>query len=80
MIPAVPSVFCHLLIMSTAVWMLAYLLLARVKLAFSLARMRQRPRLVHALFLNAKSQHLDLRRISVEACCIFEAVALGSLP
>jgi len=41
-IPAVPSVFCHLLIMSTAVWMLAYLLLARVKLAFSLARMRQR--------------------------------------
>lgn len=41
-IPAVPSVFCHLLIMSTAVWMLAYLLLARVKLVFSVARMRQR--------------------------------------
>jgi hypothetical protein len=34
-IPPVPSVFCHLLVMATAVWMLAYLLLARVKQAFS---------------------------------------------
>jgi hypothetical protein len=34
-IPAVPSVFCHLLVMVTAVWMLAYLLLPRVKQVFS---------------------------------------------
>jgi hypothetical protein len=34
-IPPVPSVVCHLLVMATAVWMVAYLLLARVKHAFS---------------------------------------------
>jgi len=33
-IPAVPSVVCHLLVTTTAVWMLVYLLLPRVKLAF----------------------------------------------
>jgi hypothetical protein len=33
-IPAVPSVVCHLLVTATAVWMLVYLLLPRVKLAF----------------------------------------------
>jgi hypothetical protein len=35
MIPAVPSIVCHLLVMATAVWMIAYLLLPRVKQAFS---------------------------------------------
>jgi hypothetical protein len=34
LIPAVPSVVCHLLVTTTAVWMLVYLLLPRVKLAF----------------------------------------------
>jgi hypothetical protein len=34
MIPVVPSIFCHLLVMATAVWMLAYLLRPRVKQAF----------------------------------------------
>src|SRR6202023_2186246 len=34
-IPVVPSILCHLLVMATAVWMLAYLLLSRVKEAFS---------------------------------------------
>jgi len=34
-IPIVPSVICHLLVMATAVWMLAYLLRPRVKQAFS---------------------------------------------
>jgi len=33
-IPAVPSVVCHLLVTTTAVWMLVYLLLPRVRLAF----------------------------------------------
>jgi hypothetical protein len=33
-IPAVPSIYCHLLIVTTAVWMLAYLLLPRVKQVF----------------------------------------------
>jgi hypothetical protein len=33
-IPAVPSIYCHLLIVTTAVWMLAYLLLPRVKRVF----------------------------------------------
>jgi hypothetical protein len=33
-IPVVPSILCHLLVMATAVWMLAYLLLPRVKEAF----------------------------------------------
>lgn len=31
MIPVVPSIVCHLLLMATAVWMLAYLLLPRIK-------------------------------------------------
>jgi len=34
MIPVVPSIVCHLLVMATAVWMLAYLLRPRVKQAF----------------------------------------------
>jgi len=34
MFPAVPSVICHLLVTATAVWMLVYLLLPRVKHAF----------------------------------------------
>jgi hypothetical protein len=33
-IPAVPSAVCHLVVTATAVWMLVYLLLPRVKLAF----------------------------------------------
>jgi hypothetical protein len=33
--PVVPSIVCHLLVMVTAIWMLAYLLLPRVKHAFS---------------------------------------------
>jgi hypothetical protein len=36
MIPVVPSIVCHLLLMATAVWMLAYLLLPRVKQAFGI--------------------------------------------
>jgi hypothetical protein len=34
MIPAVPSILCHLLVMATAVLMLAYLLRPRIKQAF----------------------------------------------
>jgi hypothetical protein len=34
MIPRVPSIACHLLVMATAVWMLAYLLHPRVKQVF----------------------------------------------
>jgi hypothetical protein len=34
-LPAVPSIYCHLLVVTTAVWMLAYLLLPRVKQVFS---------------------------------------------
>jgi len=34
MVPIVPSIACHLLVMATAVWMLAYLLRPRVKQAF----------------------------------------------
>lgn len=34
-IPVVPSVVCHLLVMATAIWMLEYLLRPRVKQAFS---------------------------------------------
>jgi hypothetical protein len=34
-IPVVPSILCHLLLMATTVWMLAYLLRLRVKQAFS---------------------------------------------
>ena len=34
MLPAVPSVVCHLLVMTTAVWMVGYLLRTRVKKAF----------------------------------------------
>jgi hypothetical protein len=33
-LPAVPSIYCHLLVVTTAVWMLAYLLLPRVKQVF----------------------------------------------
>jgi hypothetical protein len=33
-IPVVPSILCHLLVMATAVWMLAYLLLPRVRQVF----------------------------------------------
>ena len=33
-IPAVPSIVCHLLVTATAVWMLVYLSLARVRHAF----------------------------------------------
>jgi hypothetical protein len=36
--PAVPSVVCHLLVTATAIWMLVYLLLPRVKQAFSVLR------------------------------------------
>jgi hypothetical protein len=36
-LPPVPSIVCHLLVVSTGVWMLAYLLLPRVKQAFSAA-------------------------------------------
>jgi hypothetical protein len=36
MIPVVPSIVCHLLLMATAVWMLAYLSLPRVKQAFGI--------------------------------------------
>lgn len=35
MFPAVPSVVCHLVVTAAAVWMLVYLLLPRVKQAFS---------------------------------------------
>lgn len=35
MFPAVPSAVCHLFVTATAVWMLVYLLLPRVKQAFS---------------------------------------------
>jgi hypothetical protein len=35
MIPDVPSIYCHLFLLSTSLWMFAYLLLPRVKLAFS---------------------------------------------
>jgi hypothetical protein len=34
MMPIVPSIMCHLLVMATAVWMLAYLLRPHVKQAF----------------------------------------------
>jgi hypothetical protein len=34
MIPDVPSIFCHLIVMATGVWMLTYLLRPRVKQAF----------------------------------------------
>ncbi len=34
-IPVVPSIVCHLLVMATAVWILAYLLRPRVKQVFS---------------------------------------------
>lgn len=34
LIPVVPSILCHLLVMATAVWMLAYLLLPRVRHVF----------------------------------------------
>ncbi|MFZ0584334.1 MAG: hypothetical protein WAN72_03260 [Candidatus Acidiferrales bacterium] len=37
LVPVVPSLVCHLLLMATAVWMLAYLLLPRVKDAFGTA-------------------------------------------
>lgn len=33
-IPVLPSILCHLLVMATAVWMLAYLLLPRVRQVF----------------------------------------------
>jgi predicted membrane channel-forming protein YqfA (hemolysin III family) len=36
-LPLVPSIVFHLLVVSTGVWMLAYLLLHRVKQAFSAA-------------------------------------------
>ena len=36
-LPPVPSIVFHLLVVSTGVWMLAYLLLPRVKQAFSTA-------------------------------------------
>jgi hypothetical protein len=36
MIPAVPSIVCHLFLMATAMWMLAYLLLPRIKQAFGM--------------------------------------------
>jgi hypothetical protein len=35
LLPVVPSIACHLLVMATAVWMLAYLLRPRVKQTFS---------------------------------------------
>ena len=35
LLPVVPSVACHLLVMATAVWMLVYLLRPRVKETFS---------------------------------------------
>ena len=35
MFPAVPSAVCHLLVTASAAWMLVYLLLPRVKQAFS---------------------------------------------
>lgn len=34
MLPVVPSVVCHLLVLTTAVWMVVYLLRTRVKQAF----------------------------------------------
>ena len=34
-LPAIPSIYCHLLVVTTAVWMLAYLMMPRVKLVFS---------------------------------------------
>jgi hypothetical protein len=34
MIPAIPLIGCHLIVMATAVWMLAYLLLPRVRQVF----------------------------------------------
>ena len=37
LVPAVPSLVCHSLVMAMAVWMLAYLLLPRVKDAFGTA-------------------------------------------
>ena len=33
--PVVPSIACHVLVVATAAWMLAYLLLPRVRIAFS---------------------------------------------
>jgi len=33
-IPVLPSILCHLLVMATALWMLAYLLLPRVRQVF----------------------------------------------
>jgi hypothetical protein len=42
-IPAVPSILCHLLVAATAVWMLAYLLLPRVKEAFSVLTVQPAP-------------------------------------
>jgi len=36
-LPPVPSIVFHLLVVSTGAWMLAYLLLPRVKQAFSAA-------------------------------------------
>jgi hypothetical protein len=34
MMPVVPSIMCHLLVMATAAWMIAYLLRPHVKQAF----------------------------------------------
>ena len=39
-LPAVPSIYCHLLVVTTAVWMLAYLLLPRVKQVFGAVTVR----------------------------------------
>jgi hypothetical protein len=39
-LPAVPSIYCHLLVVTTAVWMLAYLLLPRVKQVFAAVTVR----------------------------------------
>jgi hypothetical protein len=39
-LPAVPSIYCHLLVVTTAVWMLAYLLMPRVKQVFGAVTVR----------------------------------------